>query len=309
LYRCRHCRRAFSARRFCVEFRLHKPHLTPWALSQLVSCVSLRQAARQREGVLSRGALSRRLWRYGRHSHRLLRLAVRRGGTLAGEFQLDEAESFEGGRREAPLTIPVLIHSESRFLVAAAVGTLPPRRAARKRAGATPRRHRSRRVVSRCLSRLALLSRRAPVFLDTDRKPLYGSLLRERAELRRVGHTTYSSRLPRGAGSPLFPINHTLAMVRDGLSRMRRRTWCTTKRRAWLWAHLGLWAAWRNFTRRRFNFDRETPAQLVGLASRRWRLAELVRWRLDLGAISLRSFVHEFGASTGQPSTRKRDSA
>src|SRR5262245_24070851 len=62
LFYCHRGDHAFSLRRFAVEFHLHKPHLTAWALEQLASSVSLRQAARH-HGMLSRAALERRLVR------------------------------------------------------------------------------------------------------------------------------------------------------------------------------------------------------------------------------------------------------
>jgi len=125
-FRCLHCLRTFSIRRFAVEFRLHKPECTDFVLFCFASSVSLRQTARAAEHHLCRSSIERRLRRYGRNGRRLLRLAARRL-RLEGEFYLDEAESFEGSRLKRPLTIPVLVHGKSRFVLAAEVGSLPAR--------------------------------------------------------------------------------------------------------------------------------------------------------------------------------------
>lgn len=44
------------------------------------------------------------------------------------------------------------------------------------------------------------------------------------------GSLTGQGELKRTGHDPLFNINHTLAMLRDNLKRLARRTWCTTKR-------------------------------------------------------------------------------
>jgi len=43
------------------------------------------------------------------------------------------------------------------------------------------------------------------------------------------GSLTGQGELKRTGFDPLFGINHTLAMMRDGIKRLTRQTWCTTK--------------------------------------------------------------------------------
>jgi transposase-like protein len=291
-FRCKACGRSFSARTFSVEFRLHKPEHTDWALELFASCVSMRQAGRL-GGRLSRGSIARRMVRFGLHCQRLLRRTRRDclAGRLLSEFQLDEAESFEAHRVLAPLTVPVLLERETRLVLSTSVGTLParvPRKSARFRrlpAEIRARSNRSSVVVGRCLA--ALLRVAAPgSLLVTDRKPAYRALLRRLDPRGTIAHGTVSSKAPRTQRNPLFPVNHTLAMMRDGLSRLRRRTWCHAKKRLRLWCHLGIYFAWKNFVRVRFNAEALTPAQRAGVTKGRWRVADLVRWRLDLGPVS-----------------------
>lgn len=286
-FRCRSCYRYFSSRTFSVDFRFRHPELTPWALEQLVSSVSLRQASRL--GRLSRAALERRLVRYGLHCRRLLRWASRTHlrRRLPGPFFLDEAESFEGSRLRAPLTVPMAIEGESRYTVAFAVGTLRPRIPRKDpRWRPSARLDRSRVVVGRCLAEIAAVAVPGAEVL-TDQKPGYRAWLRSADPKARLRHEPCSGKLPRGKENPLFPINHLLAMARDGLSRLRRRTWCASKRRARLWLHLSLYVAWKNFVRVRFNGERYSAAQHAGVTRRRWRIEELAGGRLDLGPASL----------------------
>jgi hypothetical protein len=284
-YRCTACLRSFSIRRFSVEFRLHKPQWTPWVIHELVSSVSLRQAARA--GHLSRESIERRLDRFGNHALRLLGRVARVCGPLGGRFLLDEAESFEGSRRARPLTIPILIHGPSRFIVAFGVGTLPPRRRSLQRHGAPRRVNQSDKVVRQCLRRLVRFAKPGSV-LATDRKPSYGKILRELDREGKIVHETTSSKLPRGKASALFDVNHTLAMHRDGLSRLRRQTWNHAKKAMRVLKHLAVYALWRNFRRPRFNRDRTvTPAQLANVVDHRFEMRELVLWRVDLGAATI----------------------
>jgi hypothetical protein len=45
---------------------------------------------------------------------------------------------------------------------------------------------------------------------------------------------------------PLFSLNHTAAMMRDGVSRLIRKTWCNSKRQDHLEHHLYIYAHYRN---------------------------------------------------------------
>jgi hypothetical protein len=45
---------------------------------------------------------------------------------------------------------------------------------------------------------------------------------------------------------PLFSLNHTCAMLRANVNRLFRKTWCTTKKREHLYAHLMIYADYHN---------------------------------------------------------------
>ena len=86
-----------------------------------------------------------------------------------------------------------------------------------------------------------------------------------------------SSRDPRDVRNPLFPINHTLAMMRDSLSRLVRRTWAASKKKERLALHAWVWIAYRNYIRGITNRARAiTPAMVVGVMRRSWRIEELL---------------------------------
>lgn len=290
-FRCRSCRRTFSRQSFRADYGHKKPYLNALFLRLMVSCVGLRQAA-QLLHVARRTIERRFVWlaRHARHFHEN-RL---RGRTLAGPFQLDELESFEANRYQ-PLTVPVLIERKTMFLVASAVGPLRRKgrltEAQRRRRAEHEARHgrrpsRSAATVRDVLGSLsAVISPHDRAVLESDQKPLYSAL----------GRTIFGSRFDwrpypasarRDRSNPLFPINHTNARLRHWLSRLRRRSWCVSKRGTALAAHLATAALWANYSRGITNRTRTTPAEALRLIERALRAEELVGWRQDRGSLS-----------------------
>ena len=288
---CLECRRTFSTQTFRLDYRLKKPQLNHTLFAPFVSKVTHRQAARV-EGC-SRKTVAHRLKLLGDHCRefhfsRLDRSRGERG--IAGVFQLDELETFEHSRRLAPVTMPVLIERSSYFVVDVKAAPLPcrgglseedkKRKAAREKVGGV-RRSGSKKAVTECFQRLAEFHDPSrAVEVQTDQKSTYGPILR-RTFGTRLAHKRYSSRDRRDYKNPLFPINHTLAMMRDGISRLVRRTWAASKLRDRLERHAWIWIAWRNYVRGITNEAPQTsPAMAIGIEWRRWSVAQMCAWRV-----------------------------
>lgn len=60
------------------------------------------------------------------------------------------------------------------------------------------------------------------------------------------GCVTGQGELKKQAFDPLFSLNHTCAMLRANINRLFRRTWCTTKKKAWLERHLWVYLDFHN---------------------------------------------------------------
>jgi hypothetical protein len=284
-FRCRRCRRRFSRQSFRADRGHKKPHLNAPFLDLMVACVGLRQAARVLH--VARRTVEHRLRWLAAHAAAFQQHHLR-GVALAGPFQLDELESFEANRYQ-PVTVPVLIDRHTLFLVATSVG--PLRRKGRmtplqrRRRAAHEARHgrrptHSARAVRRVLERLRRLTPPSgQVVLESDQKPLYGTL-GTRLFGERFVWRAHPASARRDHGNPLFPINHTNARLRHFMARLRRRTWCVSKRRAALAAHLRIAALWVNWCRGITNRTRVTPAQALGLAPRPYRPEEVLAWRV-----------------------------
>lgn len=288
---CLECHRTFSTQTFRVDYRLKRPQLHHDLIGPFVSKVTHRQAAR----VLgcSRKTVAHRLQLLGAHCRdfhlRRLELARKRGG-LRGVFQLDELETFEHSRRLAPVTMPVLIERKSYFVVDVESAPLPCRgrlseddrlRKLEREREQGVRRSGSRQAVSKCFEALAdHHASQGPVRVQTDKKSTYQTILARRFA-GRLEHERHSSKAKRDYANPLFPINHTLAMMRDGISRLVRRTWAASKLRERLERHAWMWVAWRNYVRGITNRSpRVTPAMALGVETKPWRPSEICAWRV-----------------------------
>jgi transposase-like protein len=289
-FECLACGKGFSEQTLRVDYRLKRPELLPRQFLDRISKVTHRQSARTLG--CSRSTEERHFRRLREHCSafhdaRLAEIAAR--GGLGRVFLLDELETFEHNRLEQPVTVPVLIERESGFVLDTRVGALPPRgkRGARKReqepaAGSAPRRRsESRAKVKEAFERLrATCPKEGKITVRTDLKETYATLLRalfgERCE-----HQRTSSKQKRDTRNPLWPINHTLARMRDGVSRLVRRTWAASKLRRRLEGHLAIWVCYRNYVRGKTNGQPQvTPAMALGLDPARWEVERLLQRRI-----------------------------
>jgi hypothetical protein len=60
-----------------------------------------------------------------------------------------------------------------------------------------------------------------------------------------------------------------------------------SKKRRYLELGVQLWMSYRNYVRRRFNFDSKSPAEWLGFLGRRMKPGELLSWRQDWGGRSV----------------------
>jgi transposase-like protein len=292
-FRCKRCRRTFSRQTFRMDCWDKRPHLNGEAFSRFCSGGGIRQTARELR--IRPNNLAAKLSKIARHLGHLNHTLMGRfdASEHRCEFALDEQETFELCRRTRPLTVAFLIHQETNFVVGAEVGTLPPRgkrkpadvrRIERLAAVEGRRRSTSRAVCAAVLERAARhCGPDARIALRSDMKRTYPGLARAAFGDRLEQHRQIHSRRRRDPSNPLHRINLTLAVSRDLMGRLRRRSWLATKRREWLDLHLQLFIAYRNWHRPRFNKDDESPAQMLGFLPRRLTRGELLGWRQDWG--------------------------
>jgi transposase-like protein len=289
-FHCLECNTSFSSQTFRTDYRWHKPSLHLRVFEGLVSKTSLRQMARILE--VRRPTIERRFRRLGKQAKDFHLAMLRRansGAGINGVFQLDEQETFEIDRRLRPVTFPVLIERSTYFVVhgqAAPMGSrgrLTPKKQKQRiklEAEEGRRKSGSRGAVLSCFQALSNAHEMGVgIDLQTDKKSSYNRLFKKAVGNQFASHQTVSGRAPRCYGSILFPINHTLAMMRDGISRLVRRSWCVSKLRSRLEQHFWVWVAYRNYIRGITVKTSTTPAQALGVTKSAWTKSELTRWR------------------------------
>ena len=203
-FRCKSCRRTFSRQTFRADFRDRKPHLNALLFGFITSGVGIRQSAR-RIG-LSLRCTELKLRKMGRHLRRLnlnLRKGLEAGGKRA--FTSTNSRPMKSDEMPGRSAFPVLIESESRFIVWAESAPIRPRGTMTtnrlKAIQESERRHgirkdTSRRSVRRTLKRGAdLAARSGSIVLQTDEKSSYPGIARRVFGSPRLIHVKTNSKL------------------------------------------------------------------------------------------------------------------
>lgn len=276
-YQCMNCGRRFSRQTFRLDYRLKRRDLVIPVFNMLNSKVTLRQMSSIFKANLKTIAHRvRLLGRQGKEVHEFIcdSNSVKLGAGSA--FVFDELETFEQSRLFGPLTVPVVMHGRSWFIVHAEVGTM----ACRRRVTDGPiREHQSNLVVERVLRRVkALVDETCTPHFVSDRKQSYVMLLR--SIFPEYAHLRVSARDPRIKSNPMFPINNLFAQMRDCVSRLVRPNWAHSKKKERLVDHLWIYVLYRNYVREiTRDCQAVSSASSLGILPRRLEAAEVLTWR------------------------------
>lgn len=290
-YRCSHCRRTFSDQTFRVSYWLRRPELLAPVFHRLVGCSAFRQIAREFE--VSPSTIATHAARLGRHC--LLFHALHRPpGPLSERVVLDGFESFEWSQYH-PTSYHLLAGADSHFCYG--FTDSERRRSGRMTAGQRARRavlearlgRPDPRSVEREVAALLALVAPAPqaLALDSDDHQDYPRALRRLPHLT-VRHRVTSSRQPRTAMNPLFPVNLLDLLIRHSGANHKRETIAFSKRRQSACDRLWGFVVWRNWMKWGSERRRSaTPAMRCGLTDHRWPLQEILKERLFPSRIAL----------------------
>ena len=290
-FQCLACKRGFSEQTLRLDWRLKRPDLLVPIFKDRVSKVTHRQSARNL--ACSRSTEERHFRRLAAHCKAFHETHLKKapaGGGRGERFLLDEAETYEHHRKLKPLTVPVLIERHSGFMIYAMAGMLPPRgrrtpaeerQLERQIASEGKRRSESYKLVKAAFELLLEVAPKdRPITVLTDEKPSYATILR-RVFGERCSHLRTPSTRKRDLGNPLWPINHTMARLRDNISRLVRETWAASKKRRWLAGQLDIMVCYRNYVRGRTNRQPNlTPAMALGLETSLWSAPQLLESRV-----------------------------
>ena len=251
-FRCRKCLMTFSFATSHPCFGQNKRQMNEPLKRLLVSKVSLNRAAWILN--LNRKTVVRKLLFLSAQAE--LRLQKQLSTHLPSKvIEFDDMETFEHSKCK-PVSITLAVESGTRKILGLEVARMPAKGplAARSRRKYGPRPDERPRARRRLFQRiLPLVAQSAEI--KSDENPHYpcdvGKFFPGRTHKTfkgRRGCVVGQGELKRIGFDPLFSLNHTCAMFRDNVSRLIRRTWCTTKRIDRLRAHLILYAEFHNDT-------------------------------------------------------------
>jgi transposase-like protein len=251
-YRCGECRKTFSQATFSENYRQNKRRLNPLILKLLSSGVSQRRMALILKTTGK--TVARKLIFLGKLSRERHEEFLR---TLSEEdlkaLQFDDLITSHHTKLK-PVSVSVLVTKQRRKILACEVSQIP---AFGHLAKLSVKKYGKRKTeLPKKLDQL--FSEIAPILprfgdIDSDEHKLYPDIIK--THLPHWQHHRFESirsavagqgELKRKINDPLFPINHTLAMLRANLNRLFRRTWCTTKNLERLEHHLWIYIGFHN---------------------------------------------------------------
>ena len=233
-YRCNACGKTFSSATFTPTYRQKRRRLNRLIEADIASSTAQRRIA-IKHGC-ARNTVARKITFLAERA-RAKTEAWLASQELFTKLQWDELITFEHTRLK-PLSVAVMACEQGRSVLGFRVAQIPA-------SGPIAQRSREKYGPRRNLSGYArrdLLKTLAPYIapqstVTCDEHPRYREELEAALSGVNViqhrsvrGSLTGQSELKRTGWDPLFTINHTLAMLRDNIKRLTRRTWCTTKR-------------------------------------------------------------------------------
>ena len=248
-FRCLICSKHFSAATFQDCYRQNKRGKNELLRRMLCSGVSQRRCSKILS--LSRTTVVRKFLFLFKQSERLFLSPIEK--PVCHNIEFDDMETFEHTKCK-PLSITLSVESGTRRILGLQVSKMPAKghltEVSRKKYG--PRKDERTRGRKKLFEQIRnIVSESATI--RSDENPHYPKSVKE--FFPDCVHETFKGRrgcivgqgeLKKIKFDPLFSLNHTCAMFRANVNRLFRKTWCTTKRPDYLYAHLILYAQFHN---------------------------------------------------------------
>ena len=235
-YRCKACGKGFSSATFTPTYRQKRRRLNRLIEADIASCAAQRRIAIKLG--CARNTVARKIAFLAERARTKTETWLTSQAPFT-DLQWDELITLEHTRLK-PLSVVVMVCQQHRCILGFRVAKIPASGliAQRSREKYGPRRNLSGYARRDLLKALAPhIAPQATVTCDEHpryREELEAALSDVNVIQHRSvrGSLTGQGELKRTGWDPLFTINHTLAMLRDNIKRLTRRTWCTTKQQS-----------------------------------------------------------------------------
>ena len=251
-YRCKNCRKTFSTATFSENYCQNKRRLNPLIAKLYSSGVSQRRMAiilKTTTKTVARKIIFLRNLSQKRHQEFLSGLSQED----LQKLQLDDLITSHHTKLK-PVSVSMVVTKKKRKILAVKVSEIP---AFGHLSKVSVRKYgkRANELPKKLDSLFENLAKHLPPdgHIDSDEHKLYPDIIKK--YLPKWHHHQFKSNeaavagqgeLKRKINDPLFPINHTLAMLRANMNRLFRRTWCTTKNLNFLEYHLWIYIGFHN---------------------------------------------------------------
>lgn len=251
-FKCRCCGKQFSSSTGTLEFGQKKRRVNFLLLKLFAAKVTQRRAARI-AGV-NKVTVARKFDYWAKRSAiKNERFRKKLEYSKALHIQFDDLITKEKTKLK-PLSVTVVSDADRRFILSAipcqiaSFGHLA--KISKRKYG--PRKSYHRENLNNVFKQIQpIVSERAVI--DSDEHVNYEPIVRRyfpEADYRQFeserGCIAGQGELKRTRFDPLYSVNHSLAMMRDGISTMVRRTWCTTQDPQRLKGHLEIFMYYYN---------------------------------------------------------------
>jgi transposase-like protein len=247
---CKMCKLHFSPPTFHPTYRQKKRRVNPEVARLLSSGVSMRRTALLLN--IHRTTVARKLEFLARQADEEHQLLLEKLPKVV-DVQFDDLITLEHTKCK-PLAISLAVEVPTRRILGFEVSCIP---ASGPLAGISREKYGPRPNQRPSGLRKLLESMRGclgeSVSFRTDEDPLYSTVIK-RSFPKAMHHrhpggrgcVTGQGELKKLRFDPLFSLNHTCAMLRANISRLFRRTWCTTKKKERLAQHLSIYRGFHN---------------------------------------------------------------
>ena len=251
-YRCQKCGKRFSNSTFQLAYKQKKRRVNFIVYKLLCSGVSMRRIAKIVN--IDRKTVKRKLI-YLAQKARLSQnqYLAELSQTKLKFIQFDDLITIEHTKLK-PLAVSVAIDKKTRSIIGAYVAPIPAfgllSEKSKRKYG--PRQNLHKQALKRLFEKMQSIADPL-VIIESDEHKTYPEFVQR--YFSQATYKTYKGHpacvvgqgeLKKLNKDPLFSINQPLAMLRDNIKRLARRTWCTTKSPDRLQDHLDLYIDFHN---------------------------------------------------------------